>query len=171
MNAASDRGAPVIADFTTRDMLSRLNQPWVQLIDVRPAQEYSGRDVRTLRGGHIPGAISLPIERSPAATTLPAQVAGLDPRKETIVYGNDAADAARFAELLEREGFLHVRLYSPGWSAWANALELPVANERFADVGTLRRQIDELQRIVARYAAQGAVTDSMAGSLQKNADR
>ncbi|HRO59466.1 MAG TPA: hypothetical protein PK177_09930, partial [Burkholderiaceae bacterium] len=54
MAAASESSAPPIADFTTRDMLSRLNQPWVQMIDVRPAQEYAGRDIRTLRGGHIP---------------------------------------------------------------------------------------------------------------------
>ncbi|HRO59467.1 MAG TPA: hypothetical protein PK177_09935, partial [Burkholderiaceae bacterium] len=114
-----------------------------------------------------------PADRGPAdraATTLSSRLADLDPRKETIVYGNDVADAARFAELLEREGFLHVRLYAPGWPAWANALELPVANERFADVGSLRRQIDELQRTVARYAAHGVATEAIAGSLQ-NVDR
>jgi len=170
-----------IAGFTTRDMLSRLNQPWVQLIDVRPAQQYAGRDIRTLRGGHIPGAINLPIERRPAAhgrsdgsaaspgpdapLAVASKLAALDPRKETIVYGNDVAEAARFAELLEREGFRQVRLYAPGWPAWADALELPVANERFADVGSLRRQIDELQRTVARYAARGDETVQDAGSV------
>src|SRR4249919_4165464 len=42
------------AAVTTKEMVSRLNNSDVQIIDARTPQEFSGTDIRAIRGGHIP---------------------------------------------------------------------------------------------------------------------
>jgi len=143
---------PLGSVVSTREMLSRLNQPWVQLIDVRSADEYAGRDIRALRGGHIPGAISVPVSGGDDLATMLARLKQLDLRKETVVYGHDSAIAAQLAERLRQQGFLQVRVYADAWPVWANTLELPVASERYADVGALRDRLVELQRVIERLS-------------------
>ncbi len=54
------------------ELLRRLRQGGVVVIDVRPAQEY--------RAGHIAGALSLPVEQ------LDARLAELPARKEIVAY-------------------------------------------------------------------------------------
>ena len=163
---AEDWLDPVVS---TREMLSRIEQPWVQLIDVRSADEYAGRDIRALRGGHIPGAISLPAgdlgetgEPAPVGNAR-ALIDGLDRRKETIVYGHDAAAAQRVAGWLRAQGLRQVRVYADAWQAWGNSLDLPVAGERYADVGALRDRLAALERELARLAPRPALSGA-AGS-------
>jgi len=157
---AKDWLDPVVS---TREMLSRIEQPWVLLIDVRSADEFAGRDIRALRGGHIPGAISLPAAESgePAAVgDARARVDGLDRRKETIVYGHDALAAQRVADWLRAQGFRQVRVYADAWQVWGNSLELPVAGERYADVGGMRDRLAALERELERLAARPALSDA-----------
>ena len=150
-----DRKAPE-ATVSTHDLLARLNQPWVQLIDIRSAREYDGRDIRALRGGHIPGARNVPLgkgEGSPdVGTAFAPQLASLDRRKETIVYGHQGSDAAQVADWLKAQGFRQVRVYTGAWQTWGNRLELPAASERFADVAAMHERILELQRTVDRLS-------------------
>ena len=161
--AAKDWLDPVVS---TREMLSRIEQPWVQLIDVRSSDEYAGRDIRALRGGHIPGAVSLPAgeggEPGPMAEAR-NRVDALDRRKETIVYGHDAAAAQRVADWLRAQGFRQVRVYADAWQVWGNSLELPVAAERYADVGALRDRLVSLERELARLSPRAALSEAGAG--------
>lgn len=152
---------PLGSVVSTREMLSRLNQPWVQLIDVRSADEYAGRDIRALRGGHIPGAISVPVSGGDDLATMPARLKQLDLRKETVVYGHDSAIAAQLAERLRQQGFLQVRVYADAWPVWANTLEMPVASERYADVGALRDRLVELQRMIERLSRPGLASQQL----------
>lgn len=153
---ALDAAATIVS---TRDLLARLNQPWVQLIDVRSSDEYAGRDIRALRGGHIPGARSVPLVEGTDSAAIGAALAPLlrtlDPRKETILYGHARTDAVAAAAWLEGQGFRHVRVYRGAWQTWGNALELPAADERFADVGALRERIAELQQALQRSTLAG----------------
>jgi rhodanese-related sulfurtransferase len=158
------------ASISTRTMLSRLEQPWVQLIDVRSPEEYAGRDVRTLRGGHIPGAINLPLAEVMGGER-PSRLAALERRKETIVYGRDAEQGARAAEQLRKDGFRDVRVYAEAWQVWGNTLELPVAEERFADVGALRAQLDALHRKLEQLSDLPAVSRSTPAASQLIANR
>jgi thiosulfate/3-mercaptopyruvate sulfurtransferase len=150
---------PAETTVSTRDLLVRLNQPWVQLIDIRSADEYAGFDIRALRGGHIPGARSVPLAANTDSAAIGAALtpllATLDPRKETILYGHAGSDALAAAAWLEGQGFRHVRVYRGAWQTWGNALELPAADERFADVGALRERIAELQQAVQRLSLAG----------------
>ena len=49
---------------STQDILARLGNPNVQLLDVRTPKEFAGEDIRAIRGGHIPGAINIPYEQN-----------------------------------------------------------------------------------------------------------
>src|SRR5262249_20903092 len=40
---------------TTREMVERLNNPNVQIVDARTPKEFTGEDMRAIRGGPIPG--------------------------------------------------------------------------------------------------------------------
>ena len=41
----------------TAEVVKKLKNPHVQILDVRTTAEYRGEDIRAIRGGHIPGAI------------------------------------------------------------------------------------------------------------------
>lgn len=141
---------------STQEMLSRIAQPWAQLIDIRSADEFEARDIRALRGGHIPGAINLPADENGELAVVPAGIwlDRLDRRKETIVYGHDAGVAWRAAEWLRAQGFRQVRVYAEAWQHWGNSFELPVAGERQADVAAMRDQLLALRQQLAGLAAR-----------------
>src|SRR4029077_19878244 len=69
---------PTVA-VTTKEMVARLNDPNVQIVDARTPQEFIGEDIRAIRGGHIPGAINIPYEQNWIEPETPAKVA----RKQT----------------------------------------------------------------------------------------
>jgi thiosulfate/3-mercaptopyruvate sulfurtransferase len=49
---------------TNEEMLKLAQSKSVQIIDVRTPDEFSGKDVRAIRGGHIPNAINIPFEEN-----------------------------------------------------------------------------------------------------------
>nr|WP_284701226.1 rhodanese-like domain-containing protein [Rhodoplanes tepidamans] len=136
--------------ITTDELKARVGRPDVQIVDVRTPAEYAGRDIRAARGGHIPGAVSIPYEwnwvdpdanaklvRRQVADTrgmalkprveLRRLYAGLDPRKETIVYCQTGGRASETFGVLKELGFETVRLYKHSWSVWASRPDTPVA--------------------------------------------
>jgi thiosulfate/3-mercaptopyruvate sulfurtransferase len=52
------------AAVSTKEMVSRLNNPDIQIIDARTPREFTGEDIRAIRGGHIPGAVNIPYEQN-----------------------------------------------------------------------------------------------------------
>jgi thiosulfate/3-mercaptopyruvate sulfurtransferase len=49
---------------STVEMLARLRDKNVQILDVRTRDEFAGLDVRAIRGGHVPGAVNIPYEEN-----------------------------------------------------------------------------------------------------------
>ncbi|MEG0821009.1 MAG: rhodanese-like domain-containing protein [Burkholderiaceae bacterium] len=165
----------------TRQMLAALERPGVQLIDVRTPKEFSGEDIRALRGGHIPGARSIPYEQNwndpdsiakmrrgelkdtlgmslkPAAE-LQQLYTGLDPARETLVYCNSGVRAAETAVVLKQLGFKDVKVYDPSWIGWANTLKTPVESETFFNVGALNARLGSLQSRIDTLERQLAET-------------
>ena len=43
----------------TAEVLRKIRDPNVQIVDARTPEEFRGEDIRALRGGHIPGAVSI----------------------------------------------------------------------------------------------------------------
>jgi thiosulfate/3-mercaptopyruvate sulfurtransferase len=162
---------------STREVLAALESPQVQLIDARTAREFRGEDIRSLRGGHIPGAVNIPyeqnwqdpealrkIQRGQArdnvgmslrpADDLRKLYAGLDPRKETIVYCQSGVRAAETATVLKDLGFSNVKVYDSSWLAYGATVNAPANNESFINFQALQSRIASLQSRVDQLEKQ-----------------
>ncbi len=158
---------PTVA-VTTKEMVARLNNPKVQIVDARTLQEFRGEDIRAIRGGHIPGAINIPYEQNWIDPETPAKLARkqiasnagmslkpaeelkrlyarLDPSKETIVYCQSGARASETAGVLQQLGFTNVKVYNSSWLGYGNTLDAPADNVTFFNVGLLNSRISALQ--------------------------
>lgn len=151
----------------TNEVIERARAGGAQILDVRTAKEFSGEDIRAIRGGHIPGAVNIPYEANwvdpgTAAKLASRQVSTrdgmslkdeaalrelygrLDPQKETVVYCQSAVRASETAVVLRDLGFRHVKVYEPSWLGYAGVLSAPVNQEVFVNVGALNGQISSL---------------------------
>jgi thiosulfate/3-mercaptopyruvate sulfurtransferase len=117
-----------------------------QLVDVRSPEEYAGTRMHmpdypnegALRGGHIPGAKSIPWARAinpedgtfrPASelTELYVKSNKLSPAKPTIAYCRigERSSHTWFA-LKYLLGFKNVKNYDGSWTEWGNSVGVPI---------------------------------------------
>lgn len=117
-----------------------------QLVDVRSPEEFRGERLHmpdypnegALRGGHIPGAKSVPWARAVDPEThcfraavelrrLYVEEQGLQPEQETIAYCRigERSSHTWFA-LTYLLGFRQVRNYDGSWTEWGNGVRLPI---------------------------------------------
>ena len=153
---------------SNEEMLKIAQSKSIQIIDVRTPDEFSGKDVRAIRGGHIPNSVNIPFEdnwQDPATaiklskkqvsdnsgmalknqTDLKKLYANLDPDKETVVYCQSGVRAAETAVVLKTLGFKKVKVYDSAWLGWGNNLKAPVADETFLNVGALNAKLTAMQ--------------------------
>jgi thiosulfate/3-mercaptopyruvate sulfurtransferase len=106
------------------------------LLDVRPADHYSGEKGVWKRKGHIKGAISHPwaLDLSGNGAWLPKETLlaayeklGVTPDKKIIVYcGQGQMAVFTYFSLKHRLGFPNVKVYDGGFSEWSAREDLPV---------------------------------------------
>ncbi|MEB3861453.1 MAG: sulfurtransferase [Desulfurococcales archaeon] len=135
-------------DLTLRayflDVLKRLRDPGVALVDVRSPEEYKGEitappeypNEAAQRGGHIPGAVNIPWKKAVQEDGRFKPVeelrrmyeqAGVTPDKEVIIYCRIGERAAHtFFVLKELLGYPKVRVYDGSWSEWGNMIGAPI---------------------------------------------
>ena len=117
----------------TDELLSKIGNTDVQIIDTRLEVEYNGRVIYgENKAGHIPGAISLPFNslvdsngflKSRAALEKYVTDKGLDKNKLLVTYCTTGVRASYVAVILEELGF-KVRNYEPSFARYANVGEV-----------------------------------------------
>jgi thiosulfate/3-mercaptopyruvate sulfurtransferase len=136
-----DRDDATIRAFKD-DVLAHLGKP---LVDVRSPGEYSGELLHmpdypqegAVRGGHIPGAASVPWARAAAedATFKPrADLEAIYLTEQGLSADDDVVAYCRIGErsshtwfvLTHLLGFGHVRNYDGSWTEWGNTVRVPI---------------------------------------------
>jgi len=114
------------------------------LLDGRSEDEYWGARIRAMRGGHLPGAQSLPMlkaRRQMAKNTLQLPL-----RDGLVVYANDPFESVAYFTLLRAGAGAEVRVFQDGWVDWANHPALPMDTITYPDAvpgATPARQPEE----------------------------
>ncbi len=118
-------------------ILKRLGDPSVVIIDARSAAEYSGRDKRAERAGHIPGAVNLNwvtamdqrrkmrLKREGELLGMLSGL-GVTPDKEIIVYCQTHHRSSHTYIMLKALGFPNVKAYPGSWAEWGNSPDTPI---------------------------------------------
>ncbi len=134
------------ANRAFRDEVLSFAKAGGQLVDVRSPQEYSGERLHmtdypnegALRGGHIPGARSIPWSRAanpedgtfkPAAELRQIYIEeqGLRQDAEVIAYCRIGERSAHTWFVLKYLlGFRNVRNYDGSWTEWGNLVNVPI---------------------------------------------
>lgn len=115
------------------------------LIDVRSPAEYRGEMLHmadypqegALRGGHIPGAESIPWVRAVNSDgtfksaqelrSLYQETYGLNPDDDIVVYCRIGERSSHtWFVLTHLLGYKHVRNYDGSWTEWGNGVRLPI---------------------------------------------
>jgi thiosulfate/3-mercaptopyruvate sulfurtransferase len=100
--------------ITTEQILERLGDPRLTLIDARPEERYRGEALGLDPvAGHIPGAISVPLSNG---GQIPAQVLEAE---DIACYCGSGVAAAATVLALHRAGRTDARLYAGSWSEWS----------------------------------------------------
>lgn len=116
-------------------ILDQLGTTGVQLLDARTQGEYNGDDLRSERGGHIPGAIhfewsqikgaDMKFKKTSEIQSL-LDAAGFDKNKEIIAYCQTHMRSSVICLVLNALGYSVVKGYPGAWSDWGNQSDTPV---------------------------------------------
>jgi thiosulfate/3-mercaptopyruvate sulfurtransferase len=134
-------------DYTLRafrdDILPRLGEASFTLVDVRSPAEYSGEVIAppgmtetAQRGGHIPGAQSIPWAQAvredgtfKSADDLKSlyEAKGVTPDKDVIAYCRIGERSSHsWFVLHELLGYPRVRNYDGSWTEWGSMVNVPI---------------------------------------------
>lgn len=165
----------------TAEVVRKLKDPKVQIVDARTPEEYRGEDIRAIRGGHIPGAIPIHYMENWVDPDTPAKLekklvsnkdgmnlkprkelqalySKLDPEKETIVYCQSGIRASETATILSDLGFKNVRVYDASWIGYGSTLDAPAEDVTFFNVGNMQARVNGMQKRIDNLEKELAAT-------------
>jgi thiosulfate/3-mercaptopyruvate sulfurtransferase len=107
----------------------------VVVVDARSTDEFTGKDVRGKRGGHIPGATHLEWKallgadgrfKSPAELRALFRQRGIRPEQTAVTCCQSGGRASVEAFALELAGYPAVKVFVRGWEQWSADAGAPV---------------------------------------------
>ncbi len=137
--------------ISTEALQARLDDPNLTVVDVRPLVAYNGwRRGGLARGGHLPGAVALPIAWLDTIDDVEIgrllDSKGIIAGRDIVVYGDGPDDAARFVAKLDERGVDGAATYDDGPSAWAADADRPLDRlpnfDKLVDTEWLREVLD-----------------------------
>jgi thiosulfate/3-mercaptopyruvate sulfurtransferase len=121
--------------MSAEQLIENLGTDSLRILDVRSANEYAGTDVRSARGGHVPGAYHLEwmtqLDDKGCLLNdelLQAQLeqAGVSIDDTVIVYCQTHQRSAVTYVALKHLGYTDVRALDGAWSNWGNRTDTPI---------------------------------------------
>ncbi len=122
---------------TREDVFSALKEKDARIVDARTAEEWTGKELRAKRGGHIPDACRLEWVnlvdndgRFLSLDKLKARIkaAGIKPGEPVIAHCQSGGRASVDAFVFEMLGY-PTRNYYLSWSDWGNADDTPITTD------------------------------------------
>lgn len=129
-----------------RDEVLKHSAAGLPLLDVRSPKEYTGEKLHmedypqegSLRGGHIPGAVSVPWSRAvnddgtfksvPELKAIYEKEVGLKPADDVVAYCRiGERSSLTWYVLTYLLGYPKVRNYDGSWCEWGNLVRVPIA--------------------------------------------
>lgn len=110
------------------DRLLKILKGKAKIIDVRPIDAYNGwKLAKENRGGHIPGARSLPLKWTRYLDWIEiVRHKRILPEDEIVIYGYQAEESQRVARLFNKAGYNNIWIYKSLLSEWVENEALPL---------------------------------------------
>ena len=120
------------------EVRANLERGTEQIVDMRPSGRFAGVDPEPragLRGGHIPGSLSLPHQElvnadgtllSPEALRRRFSAAGVDLTRPVVATCGSGTSACTLALALHLLGHPDTALYDGAWTEWGGRTDTPI---------------------------------------------
>jgi len=122
----------MVKSITTSELSENFSNDDVAVLDCRPSAAFNGWQLHgEARGGHIPGAVSFPVEwfddlgNDSALEKLSDK--GITPAKSIIITGYGPRDINDTADNLETLGFSDILIHTDAMPDWASDPRLPLS--------------------------------------------
>ncbi len=140
----------------------------VQLIDSRTAKEHAGKDIRAIRGGHVPNTTinvshKNTLSKAKSAKTGKMETiayfdpetvsnlfSGLDKTKRTVAYCQTGTRSTMTYFELRLMGFEDPANWDDSWRIYGSQLEYPVADEQWYNFAGVNNKIKALEKKISK---------------------
>ena len=117
-----------IKNISTQNLYRSLNEKKFKIIDIRPVEAYNGWSLNNKgRGGHIPGAKSLPFKWSKYIDWIEiVRSKDILPEHPLVIYGYEPDETKNLAALFARAGYVDIKVYDHFTDEWCLNADLPL---------------------------------------------